>query len=104
MVLSTVSRAFSGESGVVVTGTMRPWSLIDGGIPAVIKRSEADFSTIRDRRRSISIADSSHGHSKPLHVIFAVDFQLPSAKQGLKILWRLGFLACDVPTDDAALH
>src|SRR5690554_5856401 len=58
----TSSRAFSGARGVVVTGTTLPWTLIDGGTPAVINRSDAFFSTMSFSKRSKSIAVSNSFH------------------------------------------
>src|SRR5690606_31498852 len=55
MIPCTVSRVISGDMGVLLTGRILPLTLIDGGTPAVMNRSEPPFSTIRRNSFSNSI-------------------------------------------------
>src|SRR5690625_3181985 len=55
----TTCRACSGASLVLVTGITRPAIFIDGGVPAVMNRSEAFFSTINCNRALKSMSSPS---------------------------------------------
>src|SRR5690606_19942486 len=60
MMHSTSSRAASGVSGVLPTGSTLPLIFTDGGTPTVMNRSEALLSTISLRRLSNSIPSTPH--------------------------------------------
>jgi len=55
IVLYTISLACSGVNGVLDIGIIRPLTLMDGGRPAVVKRSDALWSTTTFRSLSKSI-------------------------------------------------
>src|SRR5690348_2611505 len=107
-----MSRASCGLSGACVIGTMRPWTLIDGATPAVMKRSDAFLCTISLRKdvKSTALMGLLPGSGYP-----AVRSRIPCHRppmactgrvhlHSLECFFHLGARQCILARDQAAPH
>src|SRR5690554_4863678 len=93
---NTVSRVCSGDNGVLVTGTILPFTFMLGGTPAVINRSEAPFSTISFSNRSNSMAI-------PCSLVQLLSGFIRE-RERLEVFRQFGFGSCTFAGDQAPLQ